>query len=184
MKKKRKAVVKVSLSALFVLMLFSSSASAYVPYVYGYNSHVLKFKYGTTLNSLYSTAVIEAAASWNATDTKAVVSKDDTSANRILGEQVNETWYGEYRPYSLNSKNEATRFDIAINGSRIAEDAFNGVTIVYTPRSTMTHEFGHALHLNHPSISNSVMNGDRNRELIYTPKPDDIDGVNAYWPRN
>lgn len=183
MKKKKKISIRVSLLTLFGLILISSSVSAFVPNMFGYNSYVIKFSYGSTLNTLYSTAVIEAAASWNGTDTKAVVSKDDTSPNKIYGKQLDEDWYGQYTPLTLNSSNQATKFEIFINGTRIAQDAYNGVTIVYTPRSTMTHEFGHALHLDHTSVSNAVMYQYRNRELIYAPKPDDIAGVNDYWPR-
>ncbi|MNO52157.1 hypothetical protein D3C76_425720 [compost metagenome] len=174
-----KKIIK-SLLLVIPLFLISTQAFAYILYSGGYNSYVIKFQ-NSNLNSYYSSALADAVSSWNGTATKAAISEDSTSANLVYGGNWATTWYGQYSGSSHNSSGQATQFDIRINAERIFQDVVNGITIVYTPRSTFTHEFGHALHLDDLSSGSAVMNTNRTRETIYNPLYDDINGVNAYW---
>lgn len=47
-------------------------------------------------------------------------------------------------------------------------------------RSTIDHEMGHALGLDHPT-GEVLMNGTRNRDQVFSPKPDDVNGVNSIY---
>jgi hypothetical protein len=51
-------------------------------------------------------------------------------------------------------------------------------------RSVAGHEWGHVFGLNHESTKGSdvLMNVGRNRDVTYTPKTDDINGIKALYP--
>ncbi|MFF2889206.1 hypothetical protein [Paenibacillus sp. NPDC057967] len=178
---KMKRIFKTVLLASMILIFANTNISAYVLYPHGYHSPSMTFK-NVNLNSLYSTALINAAASWMVgTPASVFLQQDSSSTNTIVAGNYGQSWYGYYQPYTLNSSGEATRFEIRINGDRIAEDLLNGVTIVNTPQSAFAHEFGHALHLDDLSSGSAIMNNNRNREYYFKPTKDDIDGVKAYW---
>lgn len=158
----------------------ASVVHAFVPFQAGYVSSSFSVK-NSDLNQTYFTALEQAVLSWNSTPTSALVSLSNTSSNLVFAVSNDYSWYGYYTRAESDSYGNATKFLIEINAKRILKDAENGVSVVNTPRSTIAHELGHALHLDDLNSGSSLMSHSRKREEIYIPQQDDIDGVNAWW---
>lgn len=76
------------------------------------------------------------------------------------------TWPGNQRSWTL----------VELNTDRLDSESST------VKRSVASHELGHHIGIRHSSVSQAVMNQDRNRESIYSPQTDDICGVNHRYP--
>ena len=124
---------------------------------------------GTEWNSL----IQESAAAWNNTvGTNITVTSSSTSVYTcMVGSFYDDDWYGLTTSYVSNGI--TVKAEIQIN----ARTCSNSDT---TRKSTITHEIGHLLGLNdNPPIgaNYSLMNHDRNRDMVYVPQPYDISNV-------
>ncbi|UNK16340.1 hypothetical protein MNQ98_17645 [Paenibacillus sp. N3/727] len=168
------------LTTIISLLLLSTSAYAYQHYKSGYMSSSIKFK-PVGLPSQYESALINAAASWNAATNKVYISKDNNADNTvIIGTMSDPLDFGSYTPQWEDQYGQASQFQIWINQTAIINQTNLGKDFWNVTQSTFAHELGHALHLADLQSGIALMNQKRDRDKIYTPEQDDINGVNAY----
>jgi hypothetical protein len=162
---------------------------------YDNTGHVFcKFSYGGGWNFLnvpwdddpywpptgdYATAFSLARSDWVATATPVLMPFSDGSSH-VLGAVP----LGMSGPYGHTSEACAI-----VTGVRVATtvDLNTDVLGSYSStvkRSTAGHELGHHIGIRHSTVSPALLNSDRNREVIYTPQPDDVCGVNHRYPSN
>lgn len=77
-------------------------------------------------------------------------------------------------------------FNVALNTYTVYRDWSNDQNFV---RSVTGHEEGHVVGLGHSTVTPALLNQGRDRHSVYSPKNDDVCGVNAmypssYWPRS
>lgn len=89
-----------------------------------------------------------------------------------------ETWFGFYGPQQYNTSNfhKTTKFRIILNRTKLEFESPN------FRQSVAAHEFGHSFGLGHTWLP-ALMNLNRDRNVIYTPQSDDIDGATQSWLR-
>lgn len=87
--------------------------------------------------------------------------------------------------YTLASSSEYGRFDYSYSPTTFTFTYFNAyvnagntnISENNVARSAACHELGHAMSLDEGDVSQSIMYGSRDREIIYRPQQDDLDGV-------
>lgn len=114
-----------------------------------------------------------AVGDWNAAQNY-IRYKKNISASNYLGVfwDVNQSHFGRITLECTGDNID--RFDIYVNTN---SSALSDWTIA---RSVAGHELGHGLGLDH-SAQTAIMNSNRNRQQIYSPQSDDIDGANAIY---
>jgi len=176
-KKKKYSFVSLILTAMFSIFLLVPYASAYVYYDGGYPSATYKLDFGySRYNSTWTNRISAAVSSWNSTSTPVWITNDGTSSNKVYAANYADSWYGLYTP-STNWLGSVTSFNIKLNSRTLNADASNWDHFV---ESTTVHEIGHSLSLDHNN-NTSIMNSGRDRNTMYKPQTDDINGVNAYY---
>ncbi|WP_270166649.1 matrixin family metalloprotease [Paenibacillus sp. SYP-B4298] len=142
----------------------------------------VKLRYEISGKTKYNTAFDTAVADWNAAQSKIKfnLSPSNTLSPNVVGTfgDYDQSLYGRCN-YSFNSNNKFISIQARLN-------AFNNNidTNATVRRSTAGHELGHGLGLDHTSVVviAYLMSSNRDRTSIYTPKSDDINGVNAIYP--
>jgi Matrixin len=108
---------------------------------------------------------------WDATPTKVGFAFNSTSPTLVIGDVSTAN---NYRGQTFT--NSATgKAEVYLNWYYLASDTDT------RRRSTSGHELGHALGLDH-STGAVLMNDARNRDQVFSPKTDDINGVNSIYP--
>ncbi|ANA79377.1 hypothetical protein C7121_11395 [Paenibacillus glucanolyticus] len=163
-----------------LVLLFSSSVYAYVSLKTGYLSPSIRFA-PQGLPSQYESALISAAASWNAASTKVYISRDANADNTVIMGNLSDTQiFGSYTPQFLDRHGQASQFQIWINQTAVVNQTTLGKDFWNVAQSIFAHELGHALHIGDLRSGDVLMNQLRDRNKIVKPQPDDINGVNAY----
>lgn len=164
-----KKIIILSLAILpLSLGMLQSDADA-VRYSGGRTSATYNVWYSDSVSSYgYVSAIDEARFKWNDTSTKVnltrVLSSTGTPDKYYIGTTAHPTWIGLQEPYKLSSSGgyvQASNSDTwAFSNIRMYHNNMSRFDMT-TPQiiSNATHEFGHALGLDHTpdSGSNSVM---------------------------
>lgn len=170
-------------SALALVMLASAAqvASAYSLMSDGYYRKSLGINTTSFTSSTYDTAINRAVSSWNNAGVGVSIAGGSAPyANAMFTQALGDGAYGLYVPLRVSSAyypHRTTQFSIIINSSRGARLGTNG------KQSIVGHELGHAWGLDEDQSNLALMNGLRNREVIYAPQHDDRYGVVASWRR-
>lgn len=178
--------LKIIFTLLIITLSFLFSffpvikVNAYEVYEYGWKSPKYDLDFGdTSYNDTWVTQIHAAVESWNATDTPVNITNKASAKNKIYAGSYNDTWYGLYSADTYwFFGTHVTSFEIKLNAITIADDAQIWNNFV---RSVLVHELGHSLKLDHNSRNDSIMNSARNRNTMFTPQADDINGVNAIY---
>lgn len=179
-----KRKIKIILTTILIFSLFTANVFAYVELSYGYESTTIPVKNSlwtsptTPVNCNYSYIFDSSAQAWNGSGCNALIYSSSSSSNKIVNVSVQDTWNGMYtatkRQYVLWGK--ATEFKIELNHYILAPHSDN------YRQSVLVHELGHALSLDdNPPESPSIMRHDRDREIVITPRNDDVYGVNQIY---
>lgn len=186
MKKKtvKLSLVTLILIAMFVTLVPTSSAYTFTGYRWNKISgirYIADLKYSGAPNSTYKEAFETAVANWN------------SAQNKI---RFNLSDLNDSSPFSVGTENypDNNRFGSCVCVGTPMDGYFTSISArinignsnvsnkYYTRLSSATHELGHALGLGEENQRVAVMNQTRNREVIYNPQSDDIDGVNSRYP--
>lgn len=114
-----------------------------------------------------------AALDWTNAHTDIQIVSSSASENELYSQSVPTTAdRGRYiaRNYGTGTnRDKFENFDAWINRYYPQQ--------TYAWRSTACHELGHVLGLGHAATETCIMNGNRDRNTVYTPQTDDINGV-------
>ncbi|MCI3923515.1 matrixin family metalloprotease [Paenibacillus sp. TRM 82003] len=151
------------------------------PKSYGVTTEV-KMRYETTGSNKYNTAFDTAVSDWNTAQSKIKfnLSSLNTTSPNVVGTfgDYDQSLYGRCN-YAWDNNNKLTSIQARLNAYQNNID-----TNATVRRSTAGHELGHGLGLDHTSVVvvAYLMSSNRDRTSVYTPKSDDINGVNAIYP--
>lgn len=171
---------KFSLFLVVFLLLSAFSTTAYAYLQTGWLIAPFKsisFTWGDRLaspGSIIRNAWESAVTDWHSASELTFY---ETQASTNLLNSWNETsstYFGRYHVW-YNRYNEVTSFTADINAGN------TNITKSNVARSTANHEFGHIAGLEDLTSGVAVMNVNRNRENIYTPQPDDKNGIVAIY---
>ena len=169
---------KIYFILLVVISLISCTTIiySYLSTAYGYPTSIIAIK--NACSDTYTPTFNASLAAWNNATPIVELTESSESLNFITDGAYADSWVGCYT-YSYNKKAGTTLFNIRLNTSILDSKSSN------YRQSVLVHELGHALSLaDNPPTSLSIMRYDRDRELIYVPQTDDINGVNAiYQPK-
>ena len=167
-----KRIIVVCLSVVLVL---SIASTAFANRILAINPGGITYKYGSIATAAQS-AFNQATSDWNSAVTGINFNSSSSSSNQLyslystgIAERGEVIWRNPVYPVHANIY---ANFDSYIN------TAYSAGTNNY--RSTANHEFGHVLGLDHAS-GNVIMNGNRDREVIYIPQTGDKNGVKSIW---
>jgi len=134
-------------------------------------------------NSQWQPGMDAALAAWNATATKASITKSSSSKNIITSAQFNATWFGYYTWYG--TKLLGRTFTIELNAKTIvAQQAkYPGSGQANWVTGVFVHELGHALSLkDNPATSQSSIMTYRNDYTVWMkPQAYDISDVKSIY---
>ena len=182
-------IKKIIVVVLFFVFVFSitSPIFAWVTSDARIDSIPTTYKHRTGSATAVVNAFDLARGYWNSSVTGLYLTLNSSSANEAATQNIVGGVRGEAYRYNWLYINGKPKVNI-VGGYLFLEAfqnyvvyvnlAFSQVTNGYT--STAGHELGHVFGLSHSTVSNSLMDGNRNIETVYTPKSDDINGVKAH----
>jgi hypothetical protein len=160
-----------------LVFAFSSTMLGYSLMVDGYADSDIDYQnYG--VGSIYLNAMSSAMSAWNNAYCDCTVSSSAGSYNPLVTFTSGGTVYGFYQILAQSDADpyhKTTWFRIGMNSDLFPSMSTNA------RKSTCVHELGHAMGLNDLTSGTAIMNVNRNRDSIYNPQSDDINGVNASW---
>lgn len=165
------------LSLTLVFTSLSTNVLAYALMKDGYYQSTIPVNLSNVSSYNYN-AMTYAITAWNDRDTACTVTENSSSNNYVYAvTHLPDTAWGLYSPDARNSDPNhcVTSFSIFLNANNFEYSTSN------ERRSTCAHELGHAMGLDDITSGTAIMNIYRNRSLIYRPKNDDANGVNASW---
>ncbi|GGB72904.1 peptidase [Fictibacillus barbaricus] len=174
---KRYAVLKGIGTIVFGSVLFCNSSFAYELEGYKMPATSTSYKWGSNLDSgssVIKTGFIDAMTNWENKTVWNDFFYNSNSLNTLNSwYEVSSSYYGRNTSYGV-SDGVADYFKSEVNSGN------SNITKINVAKSTATHELGHAMGIDHNDI-NSIMNSARNREVLYMPQTDDINGIAAIY---
>lgn len=166
---------------LCILLGFSIVVYAAAPYLdYGSSTgRITVQEYSDKYNDTWVTIINESMSAWNNSGADVNISITNASVNTIEAARYNDSWYG-LTIQTLSTSGYTSQFCIKLNARTIGDDATNAVNFA---KSTATHEFGHVFWLcDNPSTTEpSIMKYSRDRNVMVTPQPVDVENVNKKY---
>lgn len=178
-----KNFLKILNLALISLIIFNTSiVAAYTTTGQKWKGSSYPIKVTYTWGSYLDTpgtvcrdAFEKALSAWNSKQSKISFSYSSSSSNILNTEHISDdSKYGDTDWSYDTSTNYIAYFKAYIN-------ADNGeITDPNVAESAGCHELGHSIGLSH-STETAIMNSDRDREKIYVPQTDDLNGIKAIY---
>lgn len=179
MKKKKKK--KIVILSLLLSVSFYVTAYGYVYYANGYIDTYREIS-NYNMNDVWWNCVNNGRTSWNNAPTRVYFAVNSSSPNKIMAGNYPDNWYGQYSPDKVNLIGSALQFSIRLN-SRAINSATDLTDWSKYVESTACHELGHSCFLSDIENSKTVLMGHaRDRNDLYKPTDDDINGVNHNYP--
>lgn len=177
---KRKKNLCFIFTVIITMLISTNLVSAYVPVGLKWSGSTfpisVTYKWGSNLgtSSVIRTAYQQALTDWNGAQMRIKFTESSSSSNELNSYYVSSSSaYGYNDLYGTGTT--YTKFMAFVNAGN------SNITKTYVARSVAGHELGHAMSLDEGNVLVSLMNQNRNRESIYTPKQDDLDGVNEQY---
>lgn len=173
MKSFKKWIISSTFIIALLVMVPSFFSNAYLNQNFGWQSTSIPVKNATS--SSYTTVVKNSIMAWNNAIPGGVnIYQSNTTDNTIYSGNYADSWVGYYSYYTSDGK--TYKFNIYLNDKFLLSQSNN------YKQSTLVHELGHAFSLaDNPPQKKSIMRYDRNRNKIYTPQSDDINGVKNFY---
>lgn len=168
--------IKTVLATIAISVLTLNPINAYTKQNYGSKTPTIQFK--VSADKKYNDDILRSMKAWNEAVPGVSITTNKKASNVIFSGYYNTNWVGYYT-WVTNSKGEVTSFNIYIN-----EKHLNGKSDEFI-QSVIVHELGHALSLaDNPPNAVSIMQYSRNRNVMYVPQKDDIEGVKNIYNLN
>ncbi len=163
-------VKKKIISALSILLavsvLTTSTVFAFATSGTRIPAKTASYSWGSSITTMYKTAWKTAANDWySASNASIYYSSSSSNTVDTYSESGNTNGYVT----KISTGNKITSFAVMINT--------NNCTTSTTARATSGHEIGHLLGLDDLSSGIAIMYSSRDRNSIYKPQADDIEGV-------
>lgn len=135
------------------------------------------YKWGDSLqgSSIIKTGFSNSISDWFNSQDKINFFYSANSNNTLSSYNESATNIYGYCEIQPKSNNRISYFTAYLNASHPE------ITQTNVARSVAGHELGHAMGLDHLETGIAIMNSNRDRTVIYTPKQDDINGINALY---
>lgn len=175
MNKKRNKLLTVIIALSFSTVLFVTTVSAYTflgPKLN--NPRYTTFQIITGTPAHITLGWTRGASSWNNAQSKVRFTKSTSSVHKLGS--INSSQRSLFGRITYSHKNglmTKSHGQLNVKANYNNQDMKNPKVA----RSTAAHELGHLMGLNHSSKT-SVMNSNRDRRVIFSPKADDISGIN------
>lgn len=175
-------MLALSLVVAFVFG-FAGSSLAYVYEGYKFykcsscSSTYPSYKWGDRLdngNSVLKDAWRQAIVDWESRQSKVNFTYSSSNSGILNSYYESGSSYYGWMNVTYNSSKHVTSYYGKLNAGK------SGITTTNVARSTANHELGHAMGIDHTS-NKSIMDTKRTRTVTYTPKTDDINGINNLY---
>ena len=169
---------KIVILVIVVSIVFTGLVYGYSLKPYKHSVSIVYFK--KYFNSSWEEQIAESAFNsaisvWNSSQSKLTYSYSSTSSNYVSTFYFSSnTLYGTCNVNYDTGTGYINYFYAKVNMSNI-----NNLDSTVC-QSAASHEIGHTMGLAHSAYT-AVMNTNRDRDSIYTPQTDDINGINAIY---
>lgn len=171
----KKIIICIS---LFITPIFinATEIDGYALAGWKFSTISMSYKWGSNLasgTSTIKTAFITATDDWNKASNVKYAYHYNASSTCNSWYEASESLFGRTTTY--HSSGIVKRFDALVNSG-------NTKLTGNVPRSVACHELGHPLGLDDLTTGSALMSHARNRQNIYKPQTDDINGIKAIYP--
>lgn len=179
----KRKVKTISLMCLMLTIFFNATVYGWAYYKKGHCSPQFSIKNRLEYYGRYDNAFSNAVSSWNNLRPQIKIEVNSNSENYIKDSYYFDSSYGYYLGTEFNSDGQATKFEIVLNNNLLKEDTSDlsdsNKSRFY--QSTIAHELGHALCLDHTTCGEYLMSTDRTRYKTYKPTTDEKNGIDNIW---